>query len=76
MVDKYETRCWLCGSPELEPDARGFKCQSCGATYTAVLKPGPHPITMRPDPVTGQLSASPSDAYIKSLPLVRDNRLK
>lgn len=51
MKRKYETRCWLCQSCDLEPDDKGIRCRSCGATYNVIPKPGSNPITMLPDPV-------------------------
>ena len=50
MAHKYTTRCWLCGSTDLEPDDRGIRCRSCGATYNIILRPGPSPITIENDP--------------------------
>lgn len=42
---RYNTRCWLCGSTDLEPDERGIRCHSCGATYNIIPKPGSDPLT-------------------------------
>jgi len=50
MTQKYERKCWNCGSTELEPDDRGVKCKSCGATWnnTPALKSAP--VTIVNDP--------------------------
>lgn len=50
MKRTYQTRCWLCGSTDLEPDARGIICKACGATYNVIPHLGPDPITMQTDP--------------------------
>lgn len=68
MKRKYETRCWLCGSTQLVPDARGMKCGSCGATYNIIPKPGHDTITLKPDITgvneVGGATKSPSPAGI------------
>lgn len=33
MTENYERKCWNCGSRDIEPDARGVRCRSCGATW-------------------------------------------
>lgn len=40
MKRNYETRCWMCGSTDLEPDQRGMVCRKCGATYNLIPEPG------------------------------------
>lgn len=49
MTRKYLTRCWFCTSTDLVADERGVCCQSCGATYNIILKPGASPITLKRD---------------------------
>lgn len=77
MKRDYTTRCWLCGSPNLEPDARGIRCRGCNATYTLISKPACYPLTTRYNPATGLVDASPSDALLKetALPLVSNRTL-
>lgn len=66
MSRKFETRCWLCGSNDLEPDSRGVRCRSCGTTFNILPKPGADPLTEHPDYGLGEKgkysvkSASPS----------------
>lgn len=49
MKRKYNTRCWLCDSTDLEPDEKGIHCRSCDATYNIIPKPGSAPITLQRD---------------------------
>lgn len=39
MTSKYERQCWSCGSKDMEKDARGVRCQSCGATWNPQTSP-------------------------------------
>lgn len=49
MARKYETRCWLCSSKNLEPDERGIVCKDCGATFNVIPKPASSPVTEHED---------------------------
>ncbi|MBA7658573.1 hypothetical protein ES703_66532 [subsurface metagenome] len=60
MTRKYNTRCWFCGSTDLEPDARGIICRKCGTTYNVIPKPGSDPITMQKDPMAPSYSSIPN----------------
>jgi len=62
MKRRYKTRCWLCKSTDLEPDDRGMKCNSCGATYNIIPKPSSDPITERRD----YAAASKGNGSLKS----------
>jgi Zn finger protein HypA/HybF involved in hydrogenase expression len=42
MTHKYESKCWSCGSTDIEPDSRGVRCKKCGATWNT-LPEGNHP---------------------------------
>jgi len=71
MVRKWETRCWYCGSTDLEPDEKGLHCRDCGTTYIVVHKVGPSQVTSMKDPLAPTYgnaqgkSGSPSDSYLE-----------
>lgn len=69
----YTTRCWLCSSPDLEPDEKGMRCKACGATFNVIPKPTSYPIVIKPDPVTDGQSTSPSYLVCEAAAKARSN---
>lgn len=71
MPREWETRCWYCGSTDLEPDEKGIRCRKCGTTHTVIHNISPSPLALKKDPLassygdTHGLSGSPSDSYLK-----------
>ena len=39
MTHNYEQVCWNCGSKDMETDALGVKCRTCGATWNRCPRP-------------------------------------
>ena len=50
MTHKYERQCWSCGSKDMEPDGRGVRCRSCGATWNEPPRSGPPDFNIVNDP--------------------------
>ena len=63
MTRNYETRCWMCGKADLEPDDRGMKCRSCGATFNLLPKPGLPPFKGEGWKVTAGLTPQNPDHF-------------
>lgn len=74
MSRKYQTRCWLCGSTDLEPDAKGMVCKACGATYSILPKPGSDILTLREDKVLNMPSLSPSASLMHRVAKARQSK--
>lgn len=71
MARKYNTRCWLCGSTDLEPDDRGIRCRKCGATYNIIPKPTSNCVTLRPDKLASNYSETHGKSPSPSSSVVR-----
>ena len=41
----YTKQCWYCGKRTMKPDARGFRCKSCGATFNKLPRLEASPIS-------------------------------
>jgi len=45
--------CWSCGKETMEPDERGYRCRSCGATWNKIPEPGHASLVVAPNPGAG-----------------------
>lgn len=49
MIQKYEERCWYCGSWDMEALGEYVRCRACGATWNEVPEAHSSPVTTEKD---------------------------
>ena len=62
----FTKTCWYCGRDDMKPYNGFYACESCGATWTEVPKPGVETVVVE-TVAPGVTSARPSKRLVKGI---------